>query len=211
MFFPACRCSCIQPYSKGMELVLQKRLMARRVRPDQRWEVGHVGVGAGGGQPGSNAREGRSLAVDQPSASRTFPGSEARQCTCWWPVACGGAAECGGGDPQDQPPPKSHIRRDFSETKLMSVPGVELVGKRHKGKALTSEPPRRQATSSGGRSEHGRQGGRLRRQERHENTKNENMHGGFCIISGRPRLAGSDYGNLPPSPIFDTHCPDIPT
>jgi hypothetical protein len=45
--------------------------MARRVRPNQRWEVG---VGAGGGQPGNIARKGLSLAVDQPCASRTFPG-----------------------------------------------------------------------------------------------------------------------------------------
>jgi hypothetical protein len=30
------------------------------------------------------------------------------------------------------------------EIKLMSVPGVELVGEHHRGRALTSEPPRRQ-------------------------------------------------------------------
>jgi hypothetical protein len=40
----------------------------------------------------------------------------------------------------------------FSETKLMSVPGVELVGEQHQGRALTSEPLRRQASSPGGRS-----------------------------------------------------------
>ena len=45
--------------------------MARRVRPDQRWEAG---AGAGGGQPGSSARKGRSLAADQPCASRHFSG-----------------------------------------------------------------------------------------------------------------------------------------
>jgi hypothetical protein len=43
--------------------------MARRVRPDQR---GDAGVGARGGQPGSTAMKGRSLAVDQPCASQTF-------------------------------------------------------------------------------------------------------------------------------------------
>jgi hypothetical protein len=45
--------------------------MARRVRPDQRWDAG---VGAGGGQSGSIAMKGRSQAVDQPCASQTFPG-----------------------------------------------------------------------------------------------------------------------------------------
>jgi hypothetical protein len=156
--------SCIQPYSKGVGHVLQKRLMARRARPDQRWEGS---FGDGGGQPGSSARKGRSLAIDQPCASRTFPGGEARHCTGRWPIASGRAAKCGSGDPQNQPPPESHVRRDFSDTKVMSVPGVELVAKQHQGKALTSEPPRRQATSPGGRSELWRQGGRSRRHERH--------------------------------------------
>jgi hypothetical protein len=45
--------------------------MARRARPDQRWDAG---AGDGGGQPGSSARKGRSLAVDYPCASKTFPG-----------------------------------------------------------------------------------------------------------------------------------------
>jgi hypothetical protein len=53
----------------------------------------------------------------------------------------------------------------FRKTKMMSVPGVELVGKQHQG-GLTSEPPRRQDTSPGGRSNLGRQGGRSRRKER---------------------------------------------
>jgi hypothetical protein len=48
-----------------------ERLMARRVRPDQRWDAGG---GACGGQPGSTAMKGRSLAADQPCANRTFPG-----------------------------------------------------------------------------------------------------------------------------------------
>jgi hypothetical protein len=113
-------------YFKGVGHVQHKRLIARRVRPEQRWEAG---VGAGGGQPGSSARKGRSLAIDQPCASRTFPGDEARQGTCRWLVAGGGAAMGDGGDPRDQPPPESYVRRAFSETKLMSVPGVELVGK----------------------------------------------------------------------------------
>jgi hypothetical protein len=63
---------------------------------------------------------------------------------------------------------RSHVRRAFSETKLMTVRGVELVGKQHQGKALTTEPPRRKATSPGGRSKPRRQGGRSRRQERHD-------------------------------------------
>jgi hypothetical protein len=64
-----------------------------------------------------------------------------------------------GGDPQVQPPPEIRVRRAFSETKLMSVPEVELVGEQHHGKALTSEPLRRQVPSPGGRSKLGRQGG----------------------------------------------------
>jgi hypothetical protein len=36
------------------------------------------------------------------------------------------------------------------DIKLMSVPGVELVGEQHHGRALTSEPPRRHDTSSEG-------------------------------------------------------------
>jgi hypothetical protein len=63
--------------------------MARRVRPDQKWEAG---VGVGGGQPGSNAKKGRSLAVYQPCAIRTFPRGEARQGACRWSVAGAGAA-----------------------------------------------------------------------------------------------------------------------
>jgi hypothetical protein len=58
-------------YFVGMGHVPHERLMARRVRPNQRWDAG---VGAGGGQSGSSARKGRSLAVDQPCASQTFPG-----------------------------------------------------------------------------------------------------------------------------------------
>jgi hypothetical protein len=56
----------------------------------------------------------------------------------------------------------------FSETKLMSVPDVELVGEQHQGRALTRKLLRRQATSPGGRSKLGRQGGRSRRKERHD-------------------------------------------
>jgi hypothetical protein len=50
----------------------------------------------------------------------------------------------------------------------MSVSGVELVGEHHWGRALTSEPLRRQASSPGGRSKLGRQGGGSRRKERHD-------------------------------------------
>jgi hypothetical protein len=45
--------------------------MARRVRPHHRWDAG---VGASSGEPVSSARKGRSLAVDEPCASQTFPG-----------------------------------------------------------------------------------------------------------------------------------------
>jgi hypothetical protein len=55
----------------GVGLVPHEGLMARRVRPDQRWDAG---VGASGGKPESSAKKGRSLAVDKPSVSRTFPG-----------------------------------------------------------------------------------------------------------------------------------------
>jgi hypothetical protein len=44
-----------------------------------RWDAG---VGVGGVQPGSCARKGRSLAVDQPCATRNFPGGEGRHGTC---------------------------------------------------------------------------------------------------------------------------------
>jgi hypothetical protein len=74
---------------RGVGHVLHERLMAGRVRPDQRWEAG---VGAGSGQPGSSAMKERSLAADQPCASRNFPRGEARQGTGRWPVARGGAA-----------------------------------------------------------------------------------------------------------------------
>jgi hypothetical protein len=55
----------------GVGHVLQERLLARKVRPDQRWDES---VGARGALPGSSAKKGRSLAVDQPRAGRTFPG-----------------------------------------------------------------------------------------------------------------------------------------
>jgi hypothetical protein len=63
----------IHSYLEGVGHALHERLMARRVRPDERWEAG---VGAGGGKPGSSARKGRSLAVDKPYASRSFPGGK---------------------------------------------------------------------------------------------------------------------------------------
>jgi hypothetical protein len=55
----------------GVGHVLQERLLARKARPDQRWDES---VGARGGLPGSSAKKGRSLAVDQPRSGRTFPG-----------------------------------------------------------------------------------------------------------------------------------------
>jgi hypothetical protein len=45
-----------------VRLVFVKYFVARKVRTDQRWDAG---VGTGGGQPGSSAREGRSLHVDR--------------------------------------------------------------------------------------------------------------------------------------------------
>jgi hypothetical protein len=56
----------IHSYFGGVGHVPQERVVARRVRPDKRWDAG---VGAGDGHPGSIARKGRSLVVDQPSAS----------------------------------------------------------------------------------------------------------------------------------------------
>jgi hypothetical protein len=57
----------------------------------------------------------------------------------------------------------------FLEIKLMSVPGIELVGEQHQGRALTRETPRRHDTSpGGGRSKLGRQGGQSRRKERQD-------------------------------------------
>jgi hypothetical protein len=55
----------------------------------------------------------------------------------------------------------------FSVTKIMSVPGVELVGEWHQGRALTRRLLRRQVTSPGGRRTIGRQGGWSRRGKRH--------------------------------------------
>jgi hypothetical protein len=45
-----------------MDNVEVKKKLPRRVRTDHRWVEG---VGAGGGEPGSSAGEGRSLLVDQ--------------------------------------------------------------------------------------------------------------------------------------------------
>jgi hypothetical protein len=144
--------------------VLRQRLMARRVRPDQRWKAG---VGVGGGQPGSSARKGRSLVVYQSYACRTFPGVRQDR------------AHAGGRSQAEERLSEaaailgiSRHRKAlygglFWKTKLMSLPGVELVGKQHQGE-LTSEPPRRPATSPGGRSKLGRQGGRSRRKKRFE-------------------------------------------
>jgi hypothetical protein len=43
-------------------MYLQKCVVRRRVRADQRWDAG---VGVGGGEPGNNARVWRSLDVDK--------------------------------------------------------------------------------------------------------------------------------------------------
>jgi hypothetical protein len=55
----------------GVRHVPHERVVARRVRPDHRRDAG---VGAGDGQPGRTTRKGRSLAADQPCASRAFLG-----------------------------------------------------------------------------------------------------------------------------------------
>jgi hypothetical protein len=73
----------------------------------------------------------------------------------------------------------------FEKLEPMSVPDVELVGKQHQGD-LTSEPPRRQATSPGGRSKLGRQGGRSRRKERHDLAATTIRVG----AAGKPRTEG---------------------
>jgi hypothetical protein len=99
--------------------------MARRVRPDQRWDAG---VGSRGGHPGSTAMKGRS----------------------------------------NQPPPESLVRRAFSDTKIISVPGVEVVGELPHGKALIRRLLRRQAISPGGMRRIGRQGGWSRLGKRHD-------------------------------------------
>ena len=87
----------------------------------------------------------------------------------------------------------------FSETKIMSVPGVELVGEQHRGKALTSEPLRRPAPSPRGRSQLGRQGGRSRREERQRVVAARKRR--VLFNSGRPRPARSGYGDMPPPPL----------
>jgi hypothetical protein len=45
----------------GVGHVPQERVVARRVRPNHRWDAG---VGAGDGQPGSSAKKWCSLVVD---------------------------------------------------------------------------------------------------------------------------------------------------
>jgi hypothetical protein len=120
MFVFVVRYSWLQSYFGGWGHVPHERVVARRVRPDQRWDAG---VGARDGQPGSNAMTGRSLAVDRPCACRAFPGIEARHDTYRWLVASGAAAKRGGGNPYDQPPPESLVRK----LEIMSVPGVEVT------------------------------------------------------------------------------------
>jgi hypothetical protein len=78
-------------------------------------------------------------------------------------------------------------KEGFSETKLMSVPGVELVGEQLQGKALTIEPLRRQVTSPGGRSKLERPRGRSRRRERHDMATALRVG-----AAGKPRTEGYD-------------------
>jgi hypothetical protein len=102
--------------------------MARRVRPDQRWDVG---VGVGGGQPGSNAMKGRSLAVDQPCASQTFPGVRHDM------AHAGGRAQAEDRLCEVVAILIINLRRKamygglFRIQKIVSVPGVEPVGEQH--------------------------------------------------------------------------------
>jgi hypothetical protein len=63
-----------------------------------------TGVGTGGGQPGSSAMVGRSLAIDQPCESRVSLGGEERRSEGQRRVGAGGATRSGGGGPQDRPP-----------------------------------------------------------------------------------------------------------
>jgi hypothetical protein len=67
--------------------------LARRVRTDQRWGAG---IGAGGGQPGSIAWEGRSLLVDQHVDVEVTKGGQ-NDTNNMRIFATGGAARSGGG------------------------------------------------------------------------------------------------------------------
>jgi hypothetical protein len=107
--------------------------MARRVRPDERWDAG---VGAGGRKPGISAMKGRSLAVDQPRVSRAFPGVRHDM------AHAGGRSQTEEQLGEAAAIVKISRHRNamygvfFSETKIMSVPGVELLGKLHHSRAL---------------------------------------------------------------------------
>jgi hypothetical protein len=54
-----------------------------------------AGVRVGGGQPGSSAKGGRSLAVDHPGEARNYVGRRM--------AATGGATRSGGSGPRDRP------------------------------------------------------------------------------------------------------------
>jgi hypothetical protein len=157
--------------------------MAWRVRPDQRWDAG---VGAGGGQPGSNTMKGRSLAVDQPYAVQTFPGVRHDM------AHAGGRSHAVERLGEAAAILRINRRRKalygglFPDSELMSVPGVELVGKQHQGKALTRRLLRRQAASPGGRRTIGRQGGWSRRGKRHDLATTTLGVG----AAGKPRTEG---------------------
>jgi hypothetical protein len=76
----------------------------------------------------------------------------------------------------------------FWQLKIMSVPGVELVGKQHHGMALTGRQLRRHAKSPGWRSTLERQGAWSPRGERHDQAKTTFRVG----AAGKPRTEGFD-------------------
>jgi hypothetical protein len=65
-----------------------------------------AGVGDGDGQPGSGAMAGRLLTANHPCETRVSLGGEARSYAGRWSVTAGGATRCGGGGPEDRPPPE---------------------------------------------------------------------------------------------------------
>jgi hypothetical protein len=100
--------------------------------------------------------KGRSLSVDQPCASQTFPGVRHDM------THAGGRSQA-----EERLGEAAAIlmisrRRKalygglFLDTNIMLVPGVEPVGKQHHGRALTLRLLRRHASSLGGRSTLGR-------------------------------------------------------
>jgi hypothetical protein len=106
----------------GRERRLRNIFWRRRVRTDQRRDEG---VGAGGGQLGSNARSRRSLAVAGLARALYLPwGRGLMQRRMGW-VAAGGAARSGGGGPLDRPPPEKPNKGGFWKNIPVYPPSFE--------------------------------------------------------------------------------------